>query len=284
MTFVWDQPGVLVRPFIDPPAPRAFAVCIRAANSGSACSWPGVWNSTASAIPRKLVRNASGVAIGYRYTLRPAVALPDTWLDRPIAWTVIACAHENGTACAASTPRTLHVSSIDLMPENVSIGGSSSTQLIVDGAAINLGTGYLTASVRSDLLSLPAFLDGMGVCATDVNGPDYVNAVGLAAVLASGILVPFSALPKHSDGTYDTSSVRAIIRSADPVLVGDFTMVSASNLVPGGRPAATQTLSTSIGAASRPLGVASILKIDGSGAIVEYNEDNNVLVECKTLN
>jgi hypothetical protein len=243
-----------------------------------------VWSASSSSLPRKALRNASGVITGYRYTLDPKTALPDTWLDQPITWTVIACANANGTACSSSTPRPLHVTSIDLLPEDVSIGGSTAADLIVTGSAINLGTGAPWTNVRSDLLSLPAFLSSLGTCATDVNHADYANVPGLAAVLRTGVLVPFSALPTLSDGSYDTSNVRAIIRSGDPVLVGDFAMISASDLIPGGRPVTTQTLSASVPAANRPLGIVSILKIDGSGTIVEYDETNNVKVECKALN
>lgn len=284
LDFVWDQPGALLRPFIDPPAPQAFAICVRAANLSTPCTWPGLWNASAAGIPRKPLRNLAGVVTGYRYTLRPTVPLADTWLDRPIAWTVLACANANGTACSTSAPQPLHVTSIDLMPDNVSIGGSTSTDLIVTGSAINRGSGGPTTSVRSDLLSLPAMLESIGRCATDVNHSDYANVPGLGAVLRNGTLVPFDALPKLADGTYDTGDVRAIIRTSDPVLVGDFALISASNLVPGLRPVQSQTLSTSVPAANRPLGVVSILIIDGPRSVVEYDETNNALVECTSLN
>lgn len=285
MTFTWDQPGTVFRPLIDPPPARAFAICVRAASTSTACAWPGIWNLAATSLTNKPVRNAQGSVVGYRYTYRPATVLPDQWLDRPIAWTVLACASTNGTMCSASTARPLQVSSIDLLANNVSIGSSSATDLVVKGEAINLGTGGPARDVRSDLLSLPALLDSTGACATDVNAADYANTPGLAAVLGNGTLVPFTLLPRLADGTYDTSNVRAIVRTSDPVLVGDYTLIAASNLAPGtGRPVETQVLSTSVGAASRPLGVVSILVIDGPGAIVEYDETNNVKVECKSLN
>jgi hypothetical protein len=285
MTFVWDQPGAIYRPAIDPPPPRAFAICVRAAAASTPCAWPGIWTAVAANVPNKPIRNAQGTVVGYRYTLGPVKSLADQWLDQPIAWTILACANTNGTTCSASAARPLHVSSIDLVASNVSIGDSTTTDLVVKGEAINLGTGGPSTSVRSDLLSLPALLDGMGVCDTDVNNADYANMPGLAAVLGNGTLVPFTWLPRLADGNYDSSNVRAIIRTNDPVLVGDYTLLAAGNLAAGvGRPVETPPLSTSVAAANRPLGVVSILVIDGSGAIVEYDEGNNVKVECKSLN
>ncbi len=283
MTFVWDQPGGIYRPLIDPPPPRAFIICVRGASASTPCAWPGVWSSPAANIPSKAIRNSSGAITGYRYTFRPTAALPDTWLDKPVVWTIAACANVNGTACSTSTPQPLHVSSIDLVPQNVSIGDSTATDLVVTGAAINLGTGSPLTNMRSDLFSFPALLNSAGECATDVNHADYVNTPGLAAVLGNGTLVTIGSLPRLMDGTYDKSNVRAIIRTGDPVLVGDFTFTSPSNLTPGGRPVETQRLSTSVLSANRPLGVVSILILDGSGTIIEYDEANNVKVECKVL-
>jgi hypothetical protein len=282
--FVWDQPGAIFRPLIDPPPAQAFAICLKPAVDLTPCAWPGDWNALAGAIPRTAIRNLTGTVIGYRYRFTPPTTVVDAKIDIPLVWRVAACASSTGANCASSGYTPFRISTLNLLAENISIGGSGATTLIVDGQARNLGQVAAPADVRGEIVSRKALLTANNQCETDANIPSIENNGSLRAVMGDGQIKVMATLPRTAQGTIDTSNIRGIFNVNDPLLATR-TATQAASQFPANQlsPRPVVTATASVPASGLPLGVLTVFKIDGLNALPEYDKTDNVKVECDTL-
>jgi hypothetical protein len=282
--FVWDQPGAIYRPLIDPPPPQAFAICVKLAADLTPCAWPGDWNGLAGAIPRSAIRTLSGTVTGYRYRFTAPTGLVDAKVDVPLVWRVAACASSTGANCVSSGYSAFRFSTLNLLAENVSIGGSDSTTLVVDGQARNLGAIDAPVDVRGEIVAFKALLTANNQCETNANIASIQSNGSLRAVMGDGRRLTMATLPRNAQGTIDTSDIRGIIDVADPILATNVSAAAAVRFPANqARPAPVVTATGSVPSANRPAGVVSVLKIDGFNALAEYDEADNVKVECDTL-
>jgi hypothetical protein len=216
-----------------------------------------------------------GNPVGYQYTWQPPSTVTDTYLDRAVNWIVGACTSANpASSCVLSAPQAIWFSAQDLVGENTGARPHPSSMTFRANAS-NAGT-TRTPPFTANFSVYQVLLDNFNHCRTDANSPDVVNDPNVYAITINGFVAPFAALPRTATGLIDTTSIVGLHRA------GLFTSWMPINVNPG-LPASsppTELLEWDVPTSTRPMGLATILALDTTGAVREQNESNNLNVEC----
>ncbi|MBK6598326.1 MAG: hypothetical protein IPG25_10760 [Proteobacteria bacterium] len=283
----WDQPGVIFHPTFDP-APQFFVVCIRPLSGGAPCSWPGDWNAIAGSIPNTVIRSTfPNIALGYRYTFALPSAIPDNKLDVPVVLTVGACSGAKNSACSFGAGVSVQISSLDLDAENIAITVPSATTVSVSGQAINRGTGPIPGTFTGSVTVFKARINAFDQCIRDPSAAGLANDPNIIAMFDNGSGAFVTTLPRGSNGVIDSSHIVALIdvaSAAAPVISMVGNPVPGANYVPQVSSArGVVDAEFAVPVSDRPVGFVATFTVDASRQVMEYDETNNVKVECDVV-
>jgi hypothetical protein len=275
-TFVWRESGLFSYGTVQ--LPSYFIVCLRLQSEPQTCDWSTAnWSGAATAIPHSTysVGMPFGNPVGYQYTFVPPTNVLDTYLDRAVNWIVGACGSANPAyACVNSAPQPIWFSAQDLVGENTGARPlSNALRLRANGR--NAGT-TTTPAFTATFDAYQVLLDAVNQCRKDANSADVMNDGTVRAIMLNGDVLTLAQVPRTGAGTIDTTNIVALRRTT--LFSGSMSVNVNPGLSPNTIP--TQLIEWDVPTPTRPMGLASILKLDTTGTVREQSEVNNVNVEC----
>jgi hypothetical protein len=277
ISFRWSHVDVSL-PVVHP-RPRHFLICLYKSGVNTCLTTPSKWWVSELTQRRgELWRDIPRRVVGYRYYFQPSDRLTSDQIDRRMHWAIGSCTTTQVSSCEFTPkPVTVWFSTKNLRADISNF--SVPLRLDVTGDVENRGSTD-SGTFTSELIALPAIVDADDpnlVCEQNVNAPGLTD--GDVAVTGSGEELLLGALAKlpNGDRTTEGKGVAAIYRSGA-------VRSSASNAfsaIPPGAEASAVYLDEEN--TSTPAVWVTIFKVDTTNAVVEFDETDNVFVECQPI-
>lgn len=271
------------------PGPASsFITCLYDPAAGETCNnTPQRWVRAASALSRTALTNPLNplIVVAYEYRL-DIQSIPATRQDKNLAWRVLACASTVGTSCTDMSPVPLRLLTKNLRAENISTGGSESNRQRVSakGEVRNTGTTN-AAQFRVWVEVQEVFYDPVArTCRTDLGWPQL--PADAEVITATGAKIEVSSLPRRPNGSIDTRGIeiRGIFRQSMQSDIEEFTTALGAGATWVSEPVAeSPTLPHDPNSPTDRAAWAMLLMVDTMDAIKEFDELDNVRVECQTF-
>lgn len=281
LTFQWRHGGLYVS-YPRPATPTHFVICLGDPPTVASCDYPGQWAPAAGSIPSTPVAFGPGTAGQYRYTYT-VPSLPDTYLDRTLAYRIGACSAPAAGKCTFSASAIFWLSTKNLRAGNISFGGSTTTTLQTKARAVNLGstpTGSFFTHVRW-YRALQSVVQMSGSCITDPN--DAVVRPTDVVISGRGRVTSVGSLPLDAAGrrVAPADGIAGIHRPGTPMTTASGWF--AALLMPG-MEGIVADLGLNIPLADgRPISHVALSTIDSTLLLTELDETDNTAAECRTI-
>jgi hypothetical protein len=275
-------------PFPNPspnPLPRYFLVCLyKSGVSNCLSTYSKWWVDEATHRGSEIWRGIPRQIVGYNYSFQPWDPFTSDQLDRQMQWSIGACTTMQVQSCEfAPKPMAVWFSSKNLGADISNL--SLPDYLDFRGEVENWGSTD-SGTFTSELVAIQAVVDADNpnlACETDVNAPGLTDAD--FALTEDGVSLLLGELPKINNGTMRSiGSVRvvAIHRAGAQT----FAKTNEFSGIPPGRefPAVSvEQVDMSMTDVWATTVWGTIHRVDTTNAIVEFDETDNLAVECQLI-
>ncbi len=266
----WRQGG-LYATWPQPSVANYFRVCIHGTAAGESCLTTAAANQWLFAasdpqIHRTLLparpNEPFPTTYAYRFDL-PTQPIPD---DQAWLWTVGACRSQARDSCNHADPQQLVLSTKNLYARN--IGDYLTAALIVATAEVENNGATHSGTFSTHLVILEAVIDSRGNCAKSFSSDAL--AAGDTAVIRSGRRVRLQSA--------DVAGTIGVYRNEK--IIGQVTSKAS---VAAGQAVPAATVEVSLSGMTLPAAFLMIATTDIANDVAEYDESDNVHVECHVV-
>jgi hypothetical protein len=275
VTLQWRQQEIA--PTSTNAAARYFLLCVYVRATSDCASAPLRWLHSATRIQRAAVTrpSTSGPPFVTAYDYTFSIVLSPEMIDQQVDWRVGACGSERESSCTfITTP--VWFSTHNLTAMNISDGFSTPRMLYVSGEVRNGGMNF-SGPFETKLTVYNALLDESGRCLTDLTAEGL--GVPEAYVLTDeGERIFIPDLPRDANGRPDARPhvVRAIVGgNAAEVVTSVHGGLSAGD--------SATVVEATHDVFSGPIAFGTLLHVDSSNALAEYDESDNTKGECHII-
>jgi hypothetical protein len=291
--FQWTQSRLIG---VFTPYPTHFAFCLLDAAAPLSCSWTGATYTMLSSggnglSPPGIVPAQPGQpqSIDYQFYFNPPSNLPDALLDKPLKWTVGACASNPMTGamqCGFAAAKDAYFVARNIKAANADLGNSTATVLNVEARATTPGittndSGPFDVAVHTWEVMRGLAPNGAPICRVDVNHADFRDVppnVFHYAFFANKREVLIANLPAGAGGR-DGTGVIAIYRTGS---FYDLRIGSWAGLA-GNITSARGVLVANFNVNTAGRAFVATTHLDQGNTLIEFDETDNVNSRCKAF-